>query len=396
MKILLLHNFYKYRGGEDNVVLSELSLLKKKGNHVSTFYSNNQSIRSFKHKLDSALFSTYSNKSKIGLKKKINEFLPDIVHVHNFFPLLTPSIYDVCNKNGLPVIQTLHNYRIICPNALFLRNGRICEDCLTGTAFNAVLHGCYRNSRIGSFAVSTMVETHRKLQTWQKKVNRFIALTKFAREKYIQAGLPAERIEIKPNFIHPDPGVGNGEGDYALFVGRISLEKGILTLLQAWKRIKKITLKIVGEGPQIEKIKKIANHENIYGIEILGNCDRIAVLKLMQDSKFLIFPSEWYEGFPMTLAEAFACGKAVVASRLGSMTEIVEDGVTGLHFIPGNCDDLAEKIHWLVDHTDVCRRMGKNARQIFIEEYTAEKNYEILMNIYQKTIDANEIAKNEK
>ena len=389
MKILLLHNFYKHRGGEDNVVLTECSLLKEMGNIVSTFYAENKSIRSFKQKLDAALYSTYSEKSKISLRKKIKEFLPDIVHVHNFFPLLTPSVYDAIRIEGIPVVQTLHNYRIICPNAMFLRNGRVCEDCLTGTSYNSVLHGCYRNSIIGSLAVATMVETHRKRQTWQKKVNRFIALTEFARQKFIGAGLPEEKIEVKSNFISPDPGTRNGQGNYALFVGRISPEKGILTLLKAWKRIRKIPLKIVGDGPLVERTRRIVEFENINNIELLGYCDRIRVFKLLKEANFLIFPSEWYEGFPMTLVEAFACELPVVASRIGGIAEIVDDEVTGVHFEPGDPDDLADKIQWLLDHSDVCRRIGKNARGVFLEKYTAKKNYENLMNIYLKAIDEN-------
>jgi glycosyltransferase involved in cell wall biosynthesis len=232
-----------------------------------------------------------------------------------------------------------------------------------------------------------MVETHRRRKTWQKKVNRIIALTEFAREKYIEAGLPEEKVVVKPNFIFPDPGMGKDEGNYALFVGRISTEKGIITLMRAWNKIQNIKLKIAGEGPLFEKIKNIiTNYKNYCDIEILGNCDRILLLKLMKGAKFLIFPSEWYEGFPMTLVEAFACGKAVVASKLGSMSEIVEDRVTGLHFKAGNSVDLSEKVQWLVDNPNVCRRLGENSRKIFLQKYTADKNYEILMKIYKNAI----------
>ncbi len=387
LRILQVHNHYQFTGGEDVVVEAEYLILQTNGNSVDLFEVTNENIRGIKAKIETAINVTYSQKYIKKLSVRINEFQPDIVHVHNFFPLLTPSIYDVCKNFGLPVIQTLHNYRIICPGAYLIRNSQICEDCLTRSAYKAVLYACYRDSRIGSLAVANMVQTHRKLQTWQKKVNRFIALTDFAREKFVQAGLPAEKVEVKPNFIYPDPGVRNGEGHYSLFVGRLSPEKGIITLLQAWKKIKKIPLKIAGDGPLEKQVKNIITRDNLYPVEILGRLNKNDIFNLMKNAIFLIFPSEWYEGFPMTIAEAFACGKPVVASRLGSMTEIVEDGVTGVHFEPGNSDDLADKVQWLLDHPDKCRHMGKNARQVFLKKYTAEKNYETLMNIYQNTIN---------
>jgi glycosyltransferase involved in cell wall biosynthesis len=389
MRILQIHNNYQFTGGEDVAVEAEYSLLQSNGNDVNLFEVSNENIRGTKAKIETAINVSYSKKYSNKLVDRIGYFQPEIVHVHNFFPLLTPSIYDVCKSFGLPVIQTLHNYRIICPGAYLMKNGVICEDCLTGSAFKAALHGCYRDSRIGSLPVAYMVQTHRKRKTWQKKIDRFIALTEFAMNKFIQAGLPSERIEVKPNFIHPDPGTGNGNGKYALFVGRISKEKGIVTLLQAWKKIRGVPIKFVGDGSLIEETRKIAIRKNLHDVELLGIIDRKDVLTFMEKAIFLVFPSECYEGFPMTVAEAFACGLPVLSSRIGGMTEIVENGVTGLHFEPGDSDDLADKAQWLVDNPDVCARMGKNARQVFLEKYSANKNYEILMDIYQKAIDEN-------
>jgi glycosyltransferase involved in cell wall biosynthesis len=232
-----------------------------------------------------------------------------------------------------------------------------------------------------------MLGLHQLLRTWQKKVNRFIALTEFAKGKFIQAGFPSERIKVKPNFIYPDPGTGNCNGKYALFVGRISKEKGILTLLQAWKKIIGFPIKIIGDGPLIEDVYKIKTNKNLSNIELLGQQDQKKVFQLMKNAMFIVFPSEWYETFGLICAEAFACGKPVIASRLGSMAEIVEEGVTGLHFEPGNSDDLSDKIQWLLDNSNECHRMGKSARKVFLEKYTAEKNYEILMNIYEQALN---------
>ena len=234
--------------------------------------------------------------------------------------------------------------------------------------------------------MADMVQTHRKRETWNEKVNIFIALTEFSKKKFVQAGFPSERLHVKPNFIYPDPGTGHGDGKYTLFVGRISREKGILTLLKAYEKIQGIPLKIIGDGPLIEDVNKIMRDKNLSNIELLGQRDRKEVFQFMKDAMFIVFPSEWYETFGNICAEAFACGKSVITSRLGSMAEIVEDGVTGLHFEPGNSDDLADKIQWLLEHPYEYRRMGKNARKVFFEKYTAEKNYNILKDIYEKAL----------
>ena len=297
MRILQIHNRYKISGGEDVTVESESFLLKKNNNVVDYFGVTNENIQGVKVKIKTAINVCYSREYSNKLSKRIKDFQPDIVHVHNFFPLLTPSIYDVSRLFGVPVIQTLHNYRIICPGSYMIRNGKICEDCLSGTAYKAALHGCYRDSRIGSLVVADMVQTHRKRETWNEKVNIFIALTEFSKKKFVQAGFPSERLHVKPNFIYPDPGTGHGDGKYTLFVGRISREKGILTLLKAYEKIQGIPLKIIGDGPLIEDVNKIMRDKNLSNIELLGQRDRKEVFQFMKDAMFIVFPSEWYETF---------------------------------------------------------------------------------------------------
>ena len=221
----------------------------------------------------------------------------------------------------------------------------------------------------------------------EKKVDRFIVLTEFAKGKFIEGGIPPEKIVVKPNFVFPDPGSNRRKDCYALFVGRLTNEKGIITLLNAWKQMGSISLKIVGYGPLEQKVKEIVTKEKFNTVKILGQLYKNDIINLMKGANFLLFPSKWYEGFPNTLVEAFGCGLPVIASKLGSMAEIVEDGVTGLHFEAGNAVDLAAKIKWLIEHPDKCRHMGKNARKVFLEKYTAEKNYETLIDIYQKAIN---------
>lgn len=391
MKILLAHNYYQLAGGEDQVVASESELLNSKGQQLKLFSADNRDIQSAKT-LKIAWQATYSQSAKLNIATEIEGFKPDIVHVHNFFPVLTPSIYDACQELGAPVVQTLHNYRIICPGALLMHSGKVCEQCVKGSAYQAVLYGCYRNSRLGSLAVARMIEYHRKRRTWQKKVGRFVALTDFAKEKFVAAGLPAEKISVKPNFYNDEGGGARDKGkrEGALFVGRLSNEKGIMTLLEAWQKIN-ISLRIAGDGPLMNK----AHQRETGKITLLGSITSEKISREMASSHFLIMPSEWYETFGLVIIEAFAHGLPVIASRLGAMAEIVEDGVTGLHFEAGNSDDLVEKVNWMNEHPEECRRMGENARKVYEEKYTPERNYEMLMDIYQQAIDENRVRSEE-
>jgi len=384
-RILFVHNVYQHAGGEDSVLDAEISLFRKNGHQVELFHVKNDSILGLFDKVKVVINLNYKKASKIKLKNKLIEFNPHVVHVHNFFPLLTPSIYDACLEVGVPVVQTLHNYRTMCPGALLMRDGKICELCLKGNAYQSVLHGCYRNSIVGTFAVARMVESHRRRGTWKTKVNRFIALTEFARNKFIDAGFPEEKIKVKPNFSGDscaNTNYINLKRNGALFVGRLSQEKGLGTLIEAWSDLD-IPLKVAGTGP----LENELNNSKSNAVIALGMLEQDFVQKEMRKSAFLVMPSEWYEGFPMVLVEAFSQGLPVVASRLGGMAEIVEDGVTGLHFEAGNAKDLAEKVQWMHDHPEECKEMGLNARKVFEEKYTAEKNYELLMNIYQEAIE---------
>ena len=384
MNILFVHNEYKQSGGEDTVLQSEISLLRQKKHQINFVNQQNNHIQSFLDKIKVFRRVTYSHKYRRWMNLQINYFKPDIIHIHNFFPLLTPAIYDACIGAGIPVVQTLHNYRTICPGALLMCDGKICEKCVTGSPYQAILHRCYRNSIPGSWAVARMVAYHRKRQTWQNKIDCFIALTRFAKDKFIEAGLPAEKIIVKPNFCEV-PYLENKKFKKrkgALFVGRLSREKGIRTMLNAWHNLD-IPLHIAGGDHLFDNYKEKSNSF----IKFLGHINSEKVAKEMINAAFLVMPSEWYEGFPMVLVEAFAHGLPVIASNLGGMAEIVQDGITGLHFEPGNSKDLAEKVLWLHKHPDECQQMAENARKEYEKKYTPEKNYEILMKIYHDVIN---------
>jgi glycosyltransferase involved in cell wall biosynthesis len=416
LKILLLHNFYQSSSpsGEDVVFKNEVELLRKNGVNVVTYEKHNDEVKDYGlgGKLLLPFRNIWSRKTHSELKQLIKKEKPDIAHFHNIFYLISPSAYYACKEAGVPVVQTLHNFRIFCANGLLMRNGRVCEECITkktgdgsgvtGYRFkiikNAVKYGCYRNSRLYSLPVALMDYLHWVKKTWIDKVDAYIALTEFGKKKYIEAGLPEDKIFVKPNFL-PNPTEPNySHQNYAVFLGRISPEKGINVLINAFQYFSPMThdpspithhlfkLKIIGDGPLMDNLQHIVRAGNIKSIEFTGRKSFVDAMELLRSAKFMIMPAICYEGFPMAIRESFACGKPVIASRLGAMAELIEDGKIGLLFEPGNPADLAQKIKWMIEHEAECIEMGKNARKVFEEKYTAERNFKILMEIYNKLI----------
>lgn len=386
MRILFAHNRYQNLGGEDLAAKVEMELLERHGHTVDLLEVDNAEIVGFAGRAKAALGAVYSPISKKRLAARIESFEPSIVHIFNFFPLLSPSIHYACREAGVPVVQKISNFRLICPSGLLLREGRVCEDCVGKIIpWPGVLHACYRDSRAGSAVVATMLATHRLLGTWEKVVDAYIARTSFSRDKLIEGGLPADKIAIIPSFA-PDPGSsGDGSGRFALFAGRLSPEKGIATLLSAWDRLNGLPfrLKVAGDGPLRKEVTRRAAGGRI---EYLGVLSREEVQALMREAAFLVFPSVCYENFPLAIVEAFASGLPVVASRLGAMAEIIEDGRTGLHFRPGDPEDLATKIEWVAGHLAEMARMRCEARAEYLLRYTPERNYQLLMEIYDRAI----------
>ena len=382
MRILLIHNRYLQPGGEDAVFEAEKTLLEQMGHEVISFVEDNARINGM-NLLQAAWNAVWSGEAQEKIRRLIREKKPDVAHFHNTFLMISPAAYYACKEEGVPVVQTLHNYRLLCVNALFFREGRVCEDCLGRLPWRGVVRGCYRGSPLASGVVAAMLTTHRALGTWARGVDVYIALTEFARRKFMEGGLPAEKIVVKPNFVHPDPGPGEGKGGYALFVGRLSPEKGIRTLLRAWEQLDgKVPLKVVGDGPLAEEVRRAA--ARLPGVEWLGRKGQEEVYALMGDAAFLVFPSEWYETFGRVAIEAFAKGTPVLAADIGAVAEVTDHGRTGLLFRPGDPEDLAEKVEWAWTHPNDLREMGREARREYEQKYTAEKNYEILMDIYER------------
>jgi glycosyltransferase involved in cell wall biosynthesis len=378
----MVHNHYQIRGGEDESCASEEQLLREMGHEVDRYEETNDRIESLPG-WQIATRTIWSQEAYQVVKHRLQDQPFNLIHVQNFFPLISPSVYYAARDVGVPVVQTLRNYRLLCPNALFFREGQICEDCLgKPIPYSGIVHGCYRNNRAASAVTAAMLTMHRAIGTWNNLVDVYIALTHFSRQKLIQGGVPAQKIVVKPNFVHPDPGVGTGKGGYALYVGRLSVEKGLDTLLAAWEQIgDRIPLKIVGDGPLSEMV--ISAKEKLPKVEWLGRRSISEVHALMGEASVLIFPSKWYETFGRVAVEAFAKGTPVIAAKIGAIAELVDHGRTGLHFQPGDGQDLANWVDWAMTHPLELSNMRQEARTEFETKYTATKNYQQLLEIYE-------------
>ena len=381
MRVLIVHNRYLIRAGEDACWANEQSLLLERGHEVVNYTRDNREMDGLSS-WKTGLRSVWSSEDYSSLRETIRRHRPDIMTIHNFFPLISPAAYYAAKAEGVPVVQTLHNYRLLCLGSYLFRDGKVCEDCLDKSfPWPGIFHGCYRQNRLVSGGVAAMLTAHQALNTWKRLVNIYIALTDFSREKFIQGGLPAEKIIVKPNFVNADPGPGKGTGGYALYVGRLSAEKGLDTMMAAWREVGRlIPLKIIGEGALADRVAEAAS--NNPAIEYLGSKSSSEVAEAIKGASFLIFPSRWYEGLPLTIIESYAAGTPVIASAMGAMSSLVEHGKTGLHFRAGDVVDLIRQVQWAISHPIELAAMRDAARAEFEAKYTAEKNYQAMMQIY--------------
>lgn len=391
MKVLIVHNRYRSTApsGEDAVVANEVALLRDAGVEVAVFERRNDDIRDGAvGSLAAAGSTVWSPSARRELRATLERERPEVAHFHNLWYLISPSGYDACREAGVPVVQTLHNYRMFCANGLLLRDGRPCEDCVGRWPWRGVAHGCFR-SRLHSVPLVASQIVHRLASTWTTRVDAFIALSAFSRDLFIRCGLPPKRVHVKPNFFAGEIPAQEADEGYALYLGRLSEEKGPDLLLDA-ARSARVPIKVIGDGPLRERLERDARSLHLDRVEFLGRKDHAESMRWLARSSFLVLPSRCYENFPMALVEAFACGKPVVAPDLGAPAELVEDGVTGLHFKAGDASDLAAKLGRLSADRAMREAMGARARSAFERRYGGEANLDALLSIYRAVTSGRE------
>jgi len=383
MRILLLHSFYQQPGGEDRSFFDEAALLESRGHEVVRYTLHNDMLDRMPVCVVAGKL-LWNRQSYRELRQLIRCEQPDVMHCTNTFPLISPSVYYAARRERVAVVQSLHNYRLLCPNALLLREGQTCERCI-GQLFpwSSVVHGCYRDSRAATAGVAAMISFHRAAGTWSRVIDLYLALTEFARQKFIQGGFPPEKIVVKPNFVEDNAYSGDGSRGHAIFVGRLSPEKGIETLLEAWSLLPgTLRLRIVGDGPLAERVAQAARED--HRIDWLGQRSKAEVNALIHQAAVMIVPSICYETFGRAIIEAYVQGVPVIASRLGAMAELVADQRTGLLFEPGNAAALARAVSCFIADPDQAQRMRLAARQEYEARYTAEQNYRFLIAAYEQ------------
>lgn len=360
-------------------------MLRAAGHEVFFETVSNDQIAGFRAKAD-AFFTTPHNSRRVGWTQQlIRDTGAEVVHIHNFFPLLSPSVHEAAVRSGAAVVQTLHNFRLTCAGGLLLRDGHVCEKCVVGSRLWGLVHGCYRNSRLQSLPVVAMQLRASRHRTWHRFVHRFVVLSQFQRDKYVKAGLPAERLVVKPNFL-PKAGAAHtvpfSQRGGILFVGRLSSEKGVHVLIEAMRALPEQTLTLLGDGPERARLQSFAPSN----VRFSGRVDAEAVRQAMLSAACLVVPSVWYESFPLTVVEAYASGVPLIVSGFGSLGELVTDGVSGLHFSPGSAASLNTQLRRLLALPDRGAALAAAGRAAYQMHYTEQANLPQLEAIYRSAI----------
>ncbi|NEP20293.1 MAG: glycosyltransferase family 4 protein, partial [Leptolyngbya sp. SIO4C1] len=378
-----------YTGGEDSVVSQETQMLVRAGHSVRLVERTNDEIKGYSSQQKRGLFfrTTWNFNSGNWLSKQIQASRPDILHVHNFFPLISPSIHSAAQGLNIPNIQHLHNFRLGCLNAYFYRNGQVCEACLGTNPWRGVLYRCYRSSLPASVGLWQMLTVHRWRRTWHHDVDAFITPSTFAAQKMIEIGIPEDKLYVKPNAIE-DPRQGENlplpEKPVFVFAGRLSPEKGAMVLLRAWCLVKEPEwrLRIVGDGPEKENLQRFCHEKGLSNVSFEGYVSPSKLMKIIQSSSLLVVPSQWYETFGRVVIEAFACGRGAMISNLGALAELVQENVNGCLVESGDTQIWAERIRWTGHHRAAIERWGKAARHSYEMSFMPDVNYRRLLKIY--------------
>ncbi len=385
MKVLIIHNYYVHRAGESQAVLREKELLESYGHTVLLYTKDNQILQqqSIWNKLLLFITMLFSWPSFRDIIKIAREERPDVAHIHNVYPLISPSVYWALRKFRIPILQILHNYRFFCPNGLLLdQEKKICEKCRDGSLRSAVQGKCYRSSSFQSLALVLCLTLHRSIGTF-RKIDRYLAPSVFMRSKMIEAGFPPDRVLIKRHHVDLSQFEPSQQhGGYAVYMGRLSREKGIPIMLEAFAVSPPIPLHIFGDGPLKKQIQEQILTRELFHIQVHGFVDSPQRFEWIKKAAFLVFPSEWYENAPFTLIESMSLGVPAVASRIGGITEIIEHGKTGLLFEPGNGEELQTRIREIHSNAELLSGMRKQARQKAEREYGREQAYAALLSVY--------------
>ncbi|MGW8122597.1 glycosyltransferase family 4 protein [Roseivirga echinicomitans] len=375
MRVLQIHNRYQKVGGEESVVEEEKNILLNHGHQVFQFIKDSAEIADYsKLELFNLLLRQRASKQVAeALRQVINEFKPDICHVHNVYPLISPVVFSVCNSMGIPVVQTLHNYKMVCTNGLLFREGEVCELCLNKSLYYSIKYKCYRDSYLATAVQADTLEFHRKKGTWSEKVDRYICLTDFQKEKLVSGGMREEIMSVKPNFIKAID-LNVSYEDFFLFVGRLDYSKGLADLLYLFEHNKVSKFVVIGESDDPKVFNTFPN------VKFIGKKDRAEVWNYMSRCKAVIFPSKYYEGMPMVILESFALKKAVIARNIGAMSSMISHNNNGLKY--DEAKGLEQLVRELDEDDSRLKTLGNNAYSTFREKYNDDVGYQNLIQLY--------------
>ncbi|OVE67769.1 hypothetical protein CCS79_12495 [Clostridium diolis] len=386
-RVLIVHNYYQVPGGEDTVVANEKKMLEDNGHEVFMYTRHNYEIKrsGMWGKLKLPFETIYSLKTVREVKKIIRVNKIDIVHVHNTLPLISPSVYRSAKECGCKVVQTVHNFRLLCPGATLACNGQICEKCISKGLDYAIKNRCYRNSKIQTFIVILMLKVNRIIGSYDK-VDAYISLTEFNKEKLKSVITNELKIYVKPNFVKSNNlKFRNREvKNYFVYFGRLDKIKGFNFLVETWKNIKDSELYVIGDGPEKKWAEDYIKKNNMDNVKLKGFMEREDAYNLIKNCKSVILPSQWYEGFPMTIIESFSLGVSVICGRIGNLKYIIKDNYNGLLFEYNSKKDLENCINKLKNDFELINRLSYNSFNDYIKNYSSEKNYKQLMEIYKK------------
>ena len=398
MKILLVHNFYGSAApsGENQVFEAERTLLQARGHQVETFTRHSDEIRAQGTwgAVKGALATPWNPWMTWAVRREVDRFKPNVVHVHNTFPLISPGIFHAIGASATRLL-TLHNYRVYCPAGIPMRSGKVCTDCLDSrSVWPAIQHGCYRGSRIATLPLAFGVGLRRFMGTWTRQVDGFIALSEFQRRRMADAGLPLNKVHVKPNFYPGLPTVlpWSERQPYVIFAGRLSAEKGVVSLLRAWAAwgAGAPELRLVGDGELRPELERLAQG---LPVRFLGQLPAAEAQAQIAGACLQVLPSEWFEGFPMVVREAFAFGTPAAVSNIGPLPSIVQAGESGLVFEPGNPESLLNVVRTAWETPGLLERLGQGARREFETKYTEDANYAQLMAIYEQAMEVSRAAR---